>query len=803
MQHLVSRVALLGCALSLFGCGRSSPIGSEPGCPIGAICIVPPDLAMGGHTSHDMSGGRDDMHRPGDMAFTPSDMKPTDMPGGQCGITISCTDPSCQGKPNCVTPGQEICNNGIDDNDNGLIDCADPECFNSPDCVGDMAVGDLGTSSCIGPGGMVDCSRAPCDQLPQCLHLTCNPEIEFGTVTPQNFDQTRTFDTVGSTESYQTCAFPGGTARVGEFELTTVTDVRLDFTQPSGSAHVVTLNRAGFDQLCDQNELYCLDAGEVATDTHTFAALQPGTYYVIVQSFPGTQGATTVRISTGKSGTPEICDNGIDDDGNGLIDCADYACVNAPNCVDLECKPEINLGAIVVGAPPVTASFDTRTSSNRYHPTCAGASTGNDIVVRFTLHETAGILVDWTQGAGADHVISIFNTPPAGVACDGDGQLSCFYPGGDSGGSVAFSPRPPGDYIFIFKSINPSGNGPMTINVSAFVNRQAEICNNGIDDDGNGLVDCADPACFGIDGCRPPICTADVDLGNFSWGSQGTAVLDVTGGTTYYEAQCAQGGGKSRIVKVTLTQPMGLGFDCNETGSQVFQLTQQLQPLDACDANPVNCADPTTLPFGCNFIMPNLQPGVYHVLVDAFAAGQEGSVNLTLFGEQEKVLEICNNGIDDDGNGLIDCADPACFTSPLCQQYTCNPDKSLGLLPLDSSTVSTTVQTAGNGDKFKAPCVSAVGGQDADVDFQLPATTDLTIAWAQAGNHDFALYPDVNDAAACNAGTVINCTTSNGAQTGSYVLTKIPGGKYHLIIDADKPGAEGGVVLQLAGTASK
>ncbi len=28
--------------------------------------------------------------------------------------------------------------------------------------------------------------------------------------------------------------------------------------------------------------------------------------------------------------------------------------------------------------------------------------------------------------------------------------------------------------------------------------------------------------------------------------------------------------------------------------------------------------------------------------------------------------EICNNGIDDDGDGFIDCADPDCFTSPFC-----------------------------------------------------------------------------------------------------------------------------------------
>ena len=28
----------------------------------------------------------------------------------------------------------------------------------------------------------------------------------------------------------------------------------------------------------------------------------------------------------------EICGNGVDDDGNGLVDCADFACLNDPDC---------------------------------------------------------------------------------------------------------------------------------------------------------------------------------------------------------------------------------------------------------------------------------------------------------------------------------------------------------------------------------------------------------------------------------------------------------------------------------------
>src|SRR5205823_6417749 len=134
-------------------------------------------------------------------------------------------------------------------------------------------------------------------------------------------------------------------------------------------------------------------------------------------------------------------------------------------------------------------------------------------------------------------------------------QVSCFYHGGASGGAVAFSPKPPGDYIFIFKGINPASEGAMHIEVSAFVNRQLEICNNGIDDNGNGLVDCADPACFGVDGCKPSICLPDVDLGDFAWGTQKSTTVDVTGGNGFYMATCAKGNGKNRVVRVNLTQP--------------------------------------------------------------------------------------------------------------------------------------------------------------------------------------------------------------------------------------------------------
>ena len=120
-------------------------------------------------------------------------------------------------------------------------------------------------------------------------------------------------------------------------------------------------------------------------------------------------------------------------------------------------------------------------------------------------------------------------------------------------------------------------------------------------------------------------------------------------------------------------------------------------------------------------------------------------------------------------------------------------------MPLDGSTVSTTVQTSGNGDKFIAPCASASGGQDAVVDFTVPSKANLKIEWAQAGNHDFALYTDVNDLAACDAGTLVSCTASMDQSTGAINLSGAAGRQVSPHRRRRPAGAEGGVVLQLSG----
>jgi hypothetical protein len=280
-------------------------------------------------------------------------------------------------------------------------------------------------------------------------------------------------------------------------------------------------------------------------------------------------------------------------------------------------------------------------------------------------------------------------------------------------------------------------------------------------------------------------------------------MVDTTSGGTLSPASCSRGTGKERVLRLTLSQPMSLGHDCTDSGSHVLALSRQVQPLDACDENEIVCVDPAVLPFGCSYSIPELQPGAYNVIVQAFQAGSEGNVTLTLTGIQETIREICDNGIDDDGDGFIDCADRKCVTEATCAKFACRADQKAGLLPLGGAPVSLVVQTAMAGDDQKTTsCASAPGGQDGVVDFQLPAVSDVTMQWAQVGDHDFALYNDEGNLLACDAGAQRACVASMGMATGMHVFSALPGGRYHLVVDADQPGKEGGVVLQLSAVAS-
>jgi len=713
---------------------------------------------------------------------------------------VDCKDPACFGDPACFVLGHEICNNGLDDDDDGLVDCKDPDCFNDPTCIVHSGTEICDNGKDDNGDGLVDCSDPQCKTFPACLSAACTADVDFGAIASSGASVTRTMSTVGATASYNTCAPPGGVARVASFNMAATADLKLDFSQGKGSAHVVAVFRAGVGQACDQNLVECVRVGQDATASHTFNGLAAGSYWIIVQSFTGTAGSTSITLSTGKTATPEICNNGIDDDGDGAIDCADLDCASAPNCNP--CIPDINLGAIVVGDTPKSAVVDTSKGSNRYHPSCAGDSTGKDMVVRFTVKDTVGIILDITQISGA-HAYEVYDMPKAGDACDsGSIAQNCYDLTGQTGVEASWWPFAAGEHLLIFKATAAGEEGQINLTVSAWAGRGVEICNNGLDDDGNGLVDCDDPACATAVNCQALMCLPDGNLGDIDIGTSKAVNVDLTDATRTFSTFCGKGDGHGRVYRLNLLSPMGLWVQCTETGDQVLQIGDQVDPLDPCEAHPNDCVD-LSRPFGCNFVIPNLQPGLHNLLVQAFTAGTEGTMNLSLTGLSETASEICNNGIDDDGDGAIDCYDLKCAGDPSCAKLVCQPDKALGILPLDGSLASVALQTSGASDKqTMSPCVSGKGGGDAVVGFTLTTKADLTFDWAQVGNHALVIYQQLNASLPCEANTLIDCHATASASTGTYQLSGLAQGKYYLVVDADKAGSEGGVILQIGGRPS-
>ncbi len=144
--------------------------------------------------------------------------------------------PTARAAPSCrPVMGTEICDNHRDDNGDGLVDCTDPQCTTfagclSVRCQADVDFGTLARARRDGDQHHQHRRRA------QCLrHLRADR-------------RSRARRRVHARRRSPTC---GSTSR-----------------QAAGSAHVVSLFRAGANQACDQNLVYCLPVGAGAGDPH-------------------------------------------------------------------------------------------------------------------------------------------------------------------------------------------------------------------------------------------------------------------------------------------------------------------------------------------------------------------------------------------------------------------------------------------------------------------------------------------------------------------------------------------------------
>lgn len=193
-----------------------------------------------------------------------------------------------------------------------------------------------------------------------------------------------------------------------------------------------------------------------------------------------------------------------------------------------------------------------------------------------------------------------------------------------------------------------------------------EICDDNIDNDLDGLIDCADPDCGGSSLVTQSSSNVPISIPFSSTGtvtstltiSQAGAItdiniLDLNISHTYIDD-----------LNVWLTSPEGtsvtvLSRPCTSQNN-VFMDFDDEAASSSYPCPPTNGLAYIPANALSAFDGENMQ-GLWTLYVQDVYTADGGSINgWTLEIESACPTEICDNGIDDDGDGLIDCDDPEC-----------------------------------------------------------------------------------------------------------------------------------------------
>jgi hypothetical protein len=450
-----------------------------------------------------------------------------------------CDDPECVGEPRCSP--EVSCADGIDNEGDGATDCDDADCAASPACLPE---GDCGDGRDDDRDGLTDCDDADCALDPECA-----PETDCGDGLDNDRDGLTDCDDPG-------CA--GLPLCVPEFDcgnrLDDDADGRTDCDDPDcagtsacveGNCHDRFDNDGDGATDCDDPdcagapdcppETICNDHIDNDYDTLVDCADSPE-----CDSSPHCNPETdcTNDVDDDEDGATDcddsdcadspacherVCGDGADNDGDGLTDCADPDCVGddacpelvcddgvdndgdgAVDCWDTDCRPtsacEIPAGGDDCDGP-IALPADP---SGVFHGTTAGATddgagwcsfvAGNpEVYLSLPLTRDAQVTIDPTLSGHAGRLAL------ADGYCGGEGSSSLACAEDWLAGPPIREFLRAGTYAIVVESSGSAGE-PYVVAIETVLE---EDCSNGIDDDADGLTDCAEFGCTWSAACLP------------------------------------------------------------------------------------------------------------------------------------------------------------------------------------------------------------------------------------------------------------------------------------------------------------
>ena len=360
----------------------------------------------------------------------------------------------------------------------------------------------------------------------------------------------------------------------------------------------------------------------------------------------------------------EICDNGVDDDGDGKADSADSDCKAQPYCGD----GIVNNSEKCDGNTFLNNAVKCASWSNDY--ISGNVSCNADCTINYKACAKAPVCGDGKVDSGEQCDKAAFLDNKKNCAAWDSSYIS---------GKVSCKSDCTVDYSACVKYVAPP----------------AEICGNHIDDDGDGLIDCDDSDCSSDKSCQTPKTTCgngvlDADNGEDCDGSHFLLNVDTcsgwnqnyVSGKVSCNADCTINYGacilKSAEVCDNNIDDDGDGdIDCVDLDCILSSAcVQPHSNVEICDNNIdddnnglADCKDPACVSAS------NCKTDVTYEIcgnnIDDDGNGLKDCDDPACQNTPSCAApsaEICNNNIDDDGNGLADCKDPACFTDPACKK---------------------------------------------------------------------------------------------------------------------------------------
>jgi hypothetical protein len=555
------------------------------------------------------------------------------------GLT-DCNDPDCANYADCPSAEFYFCNDTLDNDEDGLADCSDSDC--AAKCAGSedgYCTDNLDNDQ----DGDIDCEDTDCINGAGCNgDLDCAQE-DLGSAMGLSV-------ATGNYTSADTSAYTGSCGGNGGEHVYRWT---VPANAPDNSVYLFDSGGTNYDTIvyvksgsCGGTEIDCNDDG-ISLQSVAQATLSPGdVVFVFVDSYSSfSTGAYTLNISGPEVGA---CDDGVDNDDNGLTDCDDPGCQDTQACPRCPAK---DLGSSVGTA--VVSADTSKLPSSRFIADCGGS--GPELGYLWVAPESATYRFD-TLGSTFDTVVAVLD----GAGCLGT-QLTCdnnYYGTQQSGASYALSA---GEVVTVVVDGYNFTEGEFQLNIEKI----ETLCADSLDDDGDALIDCDDPDCFGESTCQPT-CPQK---------ALGSALgAEVASGTTHpaynsqYQSSC---GGTAAEVTHSFKAPAATNYRIDTAGSD-FDTVIYILDGAMCAGSELRCSNDGADIYQSSLVTSLTQDQEITIVVDGFS-GATGNYKLNI---QKTETGLCTGGIDDDGDGDTDCDDEECFSDVACQP-TC-PYADLG-----------------------------------------------------------------------------------------------------------------------------